>query len=586
MLELDLVLKGYLYSDDENWEKYKRSGATDAEIKQRLNDLWGESFGADSEGQIFTAKAGKNPRVWLGVDAKESPTLEGKPLMAKIREILDIPPPKAVTEEGEAERVDAEIVEDEMPQNPQSSALVNRFDLEEALAVIERADISTTSLSEAEELAIATIELEADVRVIEVDQLIGALYWILQGKQSKGGSFKDICARRNYFGKSLTGCYEIGQTFYQIKWAESRKALIGEGFDPKSDIKANSAWLKLASIRNSKLTPKEQEELKIEVLKRAREIAEENDSKIEESHFAQAIEEIELKVEKPITRIKRQRTENNSQKLQEQAKEQQELAEKIEQLTGENVSVKLEAAAKTQELAAKLEQEKNKAEQLSTALKATQKDNKRATQERDKLKDEIAELQAKLNNQPPPQKPVQLQIDSIIKKPDDGTVQEKLLEQRLEVANEALVVVEADRNRWKVRAEEYKQKLESAQEQIDGFDRKVRIAEKNLADAKEQSAILRKISNTIRSLLIIKNPLHELEDTVLKDPMLSKDASLGIILTWRKALENIAAKCEEKDILLGDAKNAEEMQHLEELVNYIADKLDSAGFGEAFYETY
>lgn len=91
------------------WDALKAQGATDNEIQQVLSRIFGEGCGS-SEPHWWSAKGGGNPRFWNQIVSTGQPDLQGKQLVQRVRELLEIPQLKTPTVET-FEALDAEYAE-------------------------------------------------------------------------------------------------------------------------------------------------------------------------------------------------------------------------------------------------------------------------------------------------------------------------------------------------------------------------------------------------------------------------------------------------------------------------------------------
>lgn len=78
---------------EERWGKLRATGATDERLLQQLGFEFGIQAGSSTYGG-YAVKGEKNPRLWAGgMSWSGKPTLSGKALIAKAREVLEIPLP-------------------------------------------------------------------------------------------------------------------------------------------------------------------------------------------------------------------------------------------------------------------------------------------------------------------------------------------------------------------------------------------------------------------------------------------------------------------------------------------------------------
>jgi ParB/RepB/Spo0J family partition protein len=83
-----------VHGDDKKWNKIRRLGASDAELKDGLGKMWGEhqGFGSKEFGHI-ECKGGKDPSIVF--DFKRDDVLRGSALIEQVRDLLRIPEKKA-----------------------------------------------------------------------------------------------------------------------------------------------------------------------------------------------------------------------------------------------------------------------------------------------------------------------------------------------------------------------------------------------------------------------------------------------------------------------------------------------------------
>ena len=92
-LEEALVQALHSFSDaDKRWEKRRQSGRTDAQLQEDL----GYEFGISGGSSYQSHAGGKNPKFWYTEhwSSKKKPTLEGRALVDKVRELLKIGNPE------------------------------------------------------------------------------------------------------------------------------------------------------------------------------------------------------------------------------------------------------------------------------------------------------------------------------------------------------------------------------------------------------------------------------------------------------------------------------------------------------------
>lgn len=86
----------HVYSETA-WRELKESGGSDDDISHRLVDQWGNGVGSSTDSGIqFAVKGLPVPLFWVDASSHHTtakPTLEGKKLVRRVRELLEIPPP-------------------------------------------------------------------------------------------------------------------------------------------------------------------------------------------------------------------------------------------------------------------------------------------------------------------------------------------------------------------------------------------------------------------------------------------------------------------------------------------------------------
>ena len=77
------------------WHRLQRFGAGDQVLKTAIADEIGIFTGSSRPGEItLCGKGGKSPRIWIGQCAPQGkPSLSGKPLISRVRTLLQIPYP-------------------------------------------------------------------------------------------------------------------------------------------------------------------------------------------------------------------------------------------------------------------------------------------------------------------------------------------------------------------------------------------------------------------------------------------------------------------------------------------------------------
>lgn len=77
----------------EEWERLRRTGATDSTLMMSVASLWGLQH-QGGQGQLaYICEGGTSPRFWLGRRRQGTPALEGPALTAAVRECLGIGQP-------------------------------------------------------------------------------------------------------------------------------------------------------------------------------------------------------------------------------------------------------------------------------------------------------------------------------------------------------------------------------------------------------------------------------------------------------------------------------------------------------------
>ncbi len=83
---------------DERLAALRRNGADDVTLKKEIGELFGDGGSRGPEQTDISTKGGPNPRFWFGSMIHQgNPTLQGKALVAKVRELIGIPEPTATT---------------------------------------------------------------------------------------------------------------------------------------------------------------------------------------------------------------------------------------------------------------------------------------------------------------------------------------------------------------------------------------------------------------------------------------------------------------------------------------------------------
>lgn len=120
---IEAGLKRSLHSiegTEQRWKKARKRGLTDDELKKVIGYEFGTFGGKSGPGQTSVSfQGGANPKFWYGARHNQKPTLSGRALLKKVREIMDIPypPEKSVVEPEVVLPVprQAEPTEDESP---------------------------------------------------------------------------------------------------------------------------------------------------------------------------------------------------------------------------------------------------------------------------------------------------------------------------------------------------------------------------------------------------------------------------------------------------------------------------------------
>jgi len=74
----------------ERWARLQESGATDAQLKAAIATEFGNGGGGSNPASYYH-EGGKQPKFWLGDSREGKPTLAGKALLAKVREVMGVP---------------------------------------------------------------------------------------------------------------------------------------------------------------------------------------------------------------------------------------------------------------------------------------------------------------------------------------------------------------------------------------------------------------------------------------------------------------------------------------------------------------
>jgi hypothetical protein len=92
---LDAALFSSLHSfrdAEKRWSRHRKSGLTDAELKEAIAYEFGIRGGA-SHPEWHHHKGGEDPKFWLSISYSGKPTLSGQPLIDRVRSLLEIPKP-------------------------------------------------------------------------------------------------------------------------------------------------------------------------------------------------------------------------------------------------------------------------------------------------------------------------------------------------------------------------------------------------------------------------------------------------------------------------------------------------------------
>lgn len=82
---------------DERWESFRRLGATDKQLHDQIGHEFGTEGGHSGKDGKYRIMGGRNPRIWINPPhPRGKPTLSGNKLVAKARQVLDIPALKEI----------------------------------------------------------------------------------------------------------------------------------------------------------------------------------------------------------------------------------------------------------------------------------------------------------------------------------------------------------------------------------------------------------------------------------------------------------------------------------------------------------
>jgi len=550
-----MILKTALEPD--TWGEEQEKGATDEQILNKVDEICGgNQFGF---GPFLTIKPGKDPCVWFG-EPKGEPKLKKGDLIIKIRELLGVPEPEFTTALAIPPSIFPEVLqtetEDSVEQPPEP-------DLNWVLDIVRNPN-KERELSDDEEKAISYLLQFGEDRLAQVDQLslevdtiIGILYYQMQGNHRKStrGTFKEIIQKMNFFGKSATTCYEIGHAFTELQWAIAHKQELG--FDPEA-IPSRDVWKSLRR-RVAGKTPQETTVNKILVLKAAKSIADEqNQGRIEDSHLPLAISKVEEETAKSISTPKKIRERKSSDQSG----------------TGSAEAERLQAIVKAQEAAARILEAETKAAQFEHALNAEKKAKEKIKTDNERLHKIIGELTAK--PEAPPAK--QLEIANLIKKPEGAeTATESVLREQLQTLREECIRLEGRSERQAKEIETLKKQVEEVKKTAIGYDEEARVNAKLLDAAKAENEKERLLLGKYR---LLANRTYHLSK--INPP--EEEAPLIVLLKWRETLEKLTLLISEIDEYLADLgeetiKADSHLSRFTELVDKVIDQcLTPAGF--------
>jgi hypothetical protein len=89
----DKVLFTAIEGRKKEWDKLRKGGATDKQMRDLLCEIFGEYGGqhAPNAPSIVYRGTANNPRVWFKISDTGTPDLTGSNLVEKVRELLNIP---------------------------------------------------------------------------------------------------------------------------------------------------------------------------------------------------------------------------------------------------------------------------------------------------------------------------------------------------------------------------------------------------------------------------------------------------------------------------------------------------------------
>lgn len=85
------------------WQERRQDGMTDEQIKEVISREWGLGHGSSGPGLVYmNCKGGSDPKFWHNAGVIDKPTLRGAALIAKVREVLQMPYPQPASEPAPA----------------------------------------------------------------------------------------------------------------------------------------------------------------------------------------------------------------------------------------------------------------------------------------------------------------------------------------------------------------------------------------------------------------------------------------------------------------------------------------------------
>jgi hypothetical protein len=76
----------------QRWNRHRKHGLTAVELKEVIADEFG-IYGGGNNPEWHCETGGEDPKFWLSISNHGKPTLSGKPLLERVRELLKIPYP-------------------------------------------------------------------------------------------------------------------------------------------------------------------------------------------------------------------------------------------------------------------------------------------------------------------------------------------------------------------------------------------------------------------------------------------------------------------------------------------------------------